>query len=256
MNKQMHRLEREKLLLRYTTALDAGDFDTVALVLQMAEQDAELERMILEINDVMASELEEATDAQEDETVRELIHTHLRSALSEVVPELPPLTVGHVMARIHADAALAGKVERETLAATRSYQTADTPLPTDLSLRGVGKLLERLGLKVGRRFQDIFRETAIFMRMGRNQGMARLAATRRQQATSRPSAGMVMMAAPTPDEIARATSAQRMLHEAANEDVYKASGDTPADKPDDRQSDQPDNQHNDPSTGRPDEETK
>jgi hypothetical protein len=210
----------------------------------------------------MASELEEATHAQEDELVRELIHTHLRSALTEVTPEPTPLTVGHVMARIHADAALAGKVEREMLAATRDYQSVDTPLPKDLSLRGVRNLLEQLGLKVGRRFQDIFRDTAIFMRMGRNQGMARMAATRRQQAASKPSTAMLyrMAEASPPPPPTKPT-----LHEAAGESTYTASEETPSEKPEDRPTGKPDNQHTgppngtstgDPSTGRPDEDTK
>lgn len=254
MNKQMHRLEREKWLLRYSTALDAGDFDTVSLVLQQAEQDPELERMILEVNDVLASEMEQATHAQEDTLVRELIQTHLRSALSEVTPEPPPLTVGHVIARIHADAAQGKKVEREALAATRSYQSVDTPLPADLSLRGVRALLEQVGLKVERRFQDIFRETAIFLRMGRNQGMARLAATRRQQAASKPSPAMrYMRPLPTQSD----APAPRTLHESGEAYKTEQSTDQPNDPSDDQRTD---DQHTDaptdPPIDRSDEEPK
>jgi hypothetical protein len=179
---------REKMLLRYIVTLDKGDFETIAAILQLAETDAELEQMILEINDVYAAEIEEAAHAQDAAVVRELLHTHILSALPESATEPPPLTVGHVIARIHADAAQRGKVEREALAATRHHQTSDTPLPADLSVRGVSHLLQQLGIEVGRRFQDLFRETAILMRMGRNQGMARLAATRHQQeARSKPS---------------------------------------------------------------------
>ncbi|MCC6456933.1 MAG: hypothetical protein IT328_18400 [Caldilineaceae bacterium] len=173
--------DREKMLLRYTVALDNGDFETIAAILQLAEIDTELERMILEINDVYAAEIEEAAHVQDAAVVRELLHKHMLSPLSESAAEPPPLTVGHVIARIHADAAQRGRVEREALAATRDYQTSDTPLPADLSVRGVSYLLQQLGIEVGRRFQDLFRDTAILMRMGRNQGVARLAATRRQQ---------------------------------------------------------------------------
>lgn len=43
-------LAREKLLFRYSAALERGDFDTVARVLREAEDDSALEGMILEIN--------------------------------------------------------------------------------------------------------------------------------------------------------------------------------------------------------------
>jgi hypothetical protein len=182
MNKQQRRqLTLEKTLLRYTIALEKGDFESIEAILYEAEQDPELERMILEINDLAAAEMDEVAQANDLPVVRELIRTHLPSGLREATPEPPPLTVGHVLARIHADAALRGRVEREALAATKPHQAVDTPLPTDLSLRGVSHLLEQLGVQVGRRFQNLFRETAIFMRMGRNQGVARMAATRRQQ---------------------------------------------------------------------------
>lgn len=189
MNEHNHRrLALEKILLRYSVALDKGDFETLAAILHDAEQDPELEQMLLELNDLYAAELDDAAQADDVAAVRGLVQTHLASGLAEPAPEPPPLTVGHVLARIHADAALRGQVERAALAATRPYQTVETPLPADLSLRGVGKLLEQVGVQVNRRFQNLFRDTAILMRMGRNQGMARLAATRQQQARSTPPA--------------------------------------------------------------------
>jgi hypothetical protein len=185
--RQQRQFDREKIVLRYLVALDGGDLDTIAAILQEAEQDAELEKMLLEVNDLAAAELNQADDAQavaaqDAVIVAELVQTYLVSTLSESAPEPPPLTVGNVIARIHADAAAQQvRVERESLAATRPYQSLETPLPADLSLRRVAQLLEQLDVKVSRRFQDLFRETALFLRMGRNQGMARLAATRRQQ---------------------------------------------------------------------------
>ncbi len=44
---RQRRLDREKAAYRYTTALDNGDIDTIATVLQQAERDPELEQMIL-----------------------------------------------------------------------------------------------------------------------------------------------------------------------------------------------------------------
>lgn len=53
-------LAREKLLFRYTNALERGDFATVEAILQEAQHDAELERMIAEINAALSQELPSA----------------------------------------------------------------------------------------------------------------------------------------------------------------------------------------------------
>ncbi|MDR3576711.1 MAG: DUF4349 domain-containing protein [Anaerolineaceae bacterium] len=50
-------LQREKLLYRYSSSLERGDFDTVAAVLQLAENDSALERMISEINQAYQEDL-------------------------------------------------------------------------------------------------------------------------------------------------------------------------------------------------------
>src|SRR5688572_6470703 len=95
---QKRQLSLEKTLMRYNAALENGDFETVALILQQAERDAELEKMILEVNDFYAAELEEIALEQDAALIRELIQTELLSALPQAEPELPPLTVGHVIA--------------------------------------------------------------------------------------------------------------------------------------------------------------
>ena len=53
---RLQRLAREKTAYRYTTALDNGDLDTIATILQQAERDSELEQMILEIHGAYAAE--------------------------------------------------------------------------------------------------------------------------------------------------------------------------------------------------------
>lgn len=50
------RLARERALYQYTSALDRADFEAVAAVLNQAETDGVLERMILEVNDVYGTE--------------------------------------------------------------------------------------------------------------------------------------------------------------------------------------------------------
>lgn len=51
-------LAREKALYRYSSALDRGDFEGVSAVLEQAEQDAVMERMLLEVNEVYRAEAE------------------------------------------------------------------------------------------------------------------------------------------------------------------------------------------------------
>src|SRR5262249_15248670 len=49
--KSMSQFDREKALFLYSRALDRGDFETVALLLEQAEQDAPLAQMIADLND-------------------------------------------------------------------------------------------------------------------------------------------------------------------------------------------------------------
>jgi hypothetical protein len=55
---QARQLAREKAVYRYSSALDRGDFEGVSAVLEQAEQDAALERMLLEVNEIYRAEVE------------------------------------------------------------------------------------------------------------------------------------------------------------------------------------------------------
>jgi hypothetical protein len=48
-------LEYEKILYRYSSALERGDFEAVAAVLELAQADPELERLLLELNQAYVS---------------------------------------------------------------------------------------------------------------------------------------------------------------------------------------------------------
>ena len=51
-------LAREKLCFLFTSALDAGDLGTVAAIWQEAEQDTELEQMLIGIEEALHDEME------------------------------------------------------------------------------------------------------------------------------------------------------------------------------------------------------
>ncbi|MEJ2555945.1 MAG: DUF4349 domain-containing protein [Anaerolineae bacterium] len=56
---QARQLAREKALYRYSSALDRGDFEVVSSILEKAEEDPVLARMLLEVNEVYQAEIEE-----------------------------------------------------------------------------------------------------------------------------------------------------------------------------------------------------
>ena len=62
-------LAREKAAFAYSTALDNGDFDTVAAMLAQAEEDPILEQMILELNEAYQDEMGVDMKQNESETM-------------------------------------------------------------------------------------------------------------------------------------------------------------------------------------------
>lgn len=176
-------IDRERALYLYNSALEEGDFDTVASVLEQAQQDTVLETMLLEVEGQYRTELDQQTQAADTQLVRELLVEHLSAFDADELTEetLPQLTVGDVVARLQSDGMLKGPIEKEISGIAQRLRQVEEPLPENLSLRGVRRLFERLGLTGGERFQRMFRETAILLSMGREQGNVRLAATRRQR---------------------------------------------------------------------------
>ncbi len=159
-------LRREKVLYRYANALERGDVDTLAVVLQEAEYDATLERMLMEVHEAYQVE-------------KDAVAYGLTNPVEDV--DIPPLTVSDVVARLQSEAAVRGPIKQEVATIVQQLRQNTTPLPNSLSLRSTRRLFMQLGVSVSDRFQKLFRETAIFLSMGREQGMAQLAATRRQQ---------------------------------------------------------------------------
>jgi hypothetical protein len=180
----IRRRAREKALYRYGSALERGDFEVVADMLREAEHDAELERMILDLNQALQAEYEESAQDHAAEAVRQLVREHLPSGLDSSVEEveLPPLTVADVIARIKRDAAVRGPATHEVMAMAERLAAVQTPLPVTLSHSAVRRLLEGLGASASKSFLKLFRDTAIFLAMGREHGNARLAAARRERA--------------------------------------------------------------------------
>jgi hypothetical protein len=80
----MNEIQREKILYRYTNAVERGDMNTVTAILRQAEDDPELEQMILEINRELTHELpqlEQGPEKRPDIPVWQRMRSVLRGAL-------------------------------------------------------------------------------------------------------------------------------------------------------------------------------
>jgi hypothetical protein len=174
---------RERAAFLYTSALERGDFETVAAILAQAEHDVELERMILEVNEVLEAEHEVAAAERDAAQIRALLHEHLPSGFaSDDEVDLPLLTVATVAARMSEDAAQRGHATAELVALIQQLGAVDRALPDELTLGAVRQLLSELGVPASGAMVKVFRETAIYLAQGREHGKAYRAAARRQRA--------------------------------------------------------------------------
>lgn len=163
---------REKAIYRYVEALDQGDADTVAAVLDLALNDPELDQAIAEVNLAIQDEEQLAPLAADAKIVRDLIHTHLRSALESREAEDQPLTVGEVAARLKAERRVPFPDEE----ANNYLLTNSRPLPAQLSAQTIKQMATDLGIRASDRFWRVFRDMAIMLGMGRSHKAQLLAA--------------------------------------------------------------------------------
>ncbi len=175
---------REKAVFLYFRALERGDHETIARIWKQAESDEKLEAMIYEGHQLEIAEVE----AQERETAAQTLVGALENAFpgkvlqspEPVFHEVPPLTVADVAARLQTDESAQGNlisVPADRSALQQLSQMRDENLPARLTPRHLKNLFAQLGLQTTQRFQEQFKEAAVFLRIGRGQS-AYLAATR------------------------------------------------------------------------------
>jgi hypothetical protein len=169
---------REKLIYRYVQAVDQGDLEEIAAVLEAALDDPELDRIITEIDLAYQEEEKLMPIAQEAQLVRELLHEHLPSAFVTEEVDDKPLTVGEVAARLKANRKVPVADEKTNRLLLRS----SVPIPTWLNARVIQKLAEELGVTASKRFWQMFKDTAITLNMGRSHSQAQLLAAREERA--------------------------------------------------------------------------
>jgi len=175
-------VEREKLALLYAMAFERGDLEAIEQVLGRAMYDVELDQMLAEVNATYAAEQAETLQANHTQRVRQLLREHIPSAFSDE-EELPPLTVGDVVAKMQAEAAQRGATRKEILEITKQLQSNAMSLPSPLRLSDVKRLLKQLGVSTNTQFEKLFQDAATLLSMGRGQSL--MAATRRQKSASK-----------------------------------------------------------------------
>ena len=157
------------MINQYIHALDSGDLDNIEQILQTAQHDAELDRLIGKINEEYASELGLTPLAKTSLKVQEFLEKYFTQ--EEMAVDLQPLTVGDVAARMTGDQELP-KAHREL---GKSLINNPLVLPEWLSLQAVRQIGAKLIL-FDERFLRAFGDSALLLMMGR--GQAQMAATR------------------------------------------------------------------------------
>lgn len=176
-------LAREKALYLYINAFERGDFDKMEAVLQQAIYDPLLEEMIMEAHEYYLAKENVKLREEDFAKILDLVVRYLPSAIpdEEEAIAIPPLTIGDVFIRLQEDKDVQRSVKQEVQQLKAKLTQRDLPLPENLARKNVYRLFEQLGVVVSEKLQKLFREKAIFLSMARQQGIAQLAATRRQK---------------------------------------------------------------------------
>ncbi|NMG18572.1 hypothetical protein [Brasilonema bromeliae] len=180
---------REKAIQLYVQALDEGDMEVVAQILDIACDDPELEKIITEINLAYQEEEQITPIATDAEIIRNLLHKHLHSGFEIIQEQEKPLifedideeeksvTVGDVVKRLQ-DINRVPSADKEII---NKLLDSSVPLPVKLSIQAVRQLAAELRINTSERFLNMFRDTAITLSMGRSHNRAQLAAAREQK---------------------------------------------------------------------------
>ncbi len=171
---------RELLLDRYVLALDDGDPEETAAVLdavyEAALDDPEIDRLIAEITRAYREEQRLTPLDADADLVRELLRKHVPSAFITYEHLKKPLTVGEVAGWLQAQ----GRVRPGDEGTNRSLLGSTTPLPKLLNAQEVKKLAAGLGVSASEFYWRAFRDAAITMGIARSNSQVQLAARERR----------------------------------------------------------------------------
>ncbi len=161
-------LRRKRLIGAYLEGLETGNTDLTAAVWLAAETDAELERILEEINFDYEAEFELTPFAKDAKLVRELADEHLETRYEETEFEAKVLTFGDVAKKLEAK----NRVPQGEEENNRQLAENDTPLPDYLSLAEIKRIAERLKLKFKEKYWSPFFKEATFLTLRESQQQA------------------------------------------------------------------------------------
>lgn len=161
-------LRHKRLIAAYLEGLENGDTDLTAAVLLAAETDAELERILDEINFDYESEFELTGFAKDAKLVREFADEHLQTRFEEVEFEEKILTFGDVARKMETKNRIP-KGEEEN---NRRLVEDKTPLPGYLSLAEIKRVAARLKLNFKEKYWTPFFKEATFLTLRQSQQQA------------------------------------------------------------------------------------
>jgi hypothetical protein len=170
-------------LHRYISAFEYGDFDTMEEVLQQAMTDPLLEEMIIEAHEFFQGEEKAILHKEDAAKILNLVVQHLPSGIpdEEEAVSIPPLTMSDVLIGLQEDTTIQRSLRLEAQSLHTKLSSSPPLLPDQLGLSDVSRLFAQLNIQVSAKLQKLFREKAIFLAMGRQRGIAQLAAARRQK---------------------------------------------------------------------------
>jgi hypothetical protein len=175
--------EQEKALYRYIDAFEHGDLDVMDEVLEQAMADPFLEEMIMEAHEYFYGEEKLALDKKDAARILDLITQYVPSTLSNEVITIPDLTISDVLISLLENSTFQGALKQEIQKIHAEIQSFPLLLPEKLGRAEVSQLFAHLNIPVSAKLQRLFRDKAILLSIGHQQGVERLAAARRQKTT-------------------------------------------------------------------------
>lgn len=172
---------REKALHHYVSAFEHGDLDAMDEVLEQAMTDPFLEEMIIEAHEYFHEEEKSTLREKDTTTILNLVAQHLPSAIPDEVIDIPDLTMSDVLISLLENPTLQGTLKQEIQKIHAKIQSSPPLLPEKLGLTEISQLFAHLHIPVSAKLQKLFRDKAIILSMGHQQGVEQLAAARRQK---------------------------------------------------------------------------
>lgn len=149
---------RENAIYRYVRALDKGDLESISHVLELALDDAELDRILIEINRAYEEE-NIGTFSGDAEFVQMLLNKHFPEGFTY---NFNSITVGHVAAMLQKKHSISPSDQ----VAHRVLIKSSVVLPKELNINDVKKLATTIGVTASESYWRAFRNVAITISMG------------------------------------------------------------------------------------------